>query len=53
MIVYLANKTQFWEDLFSNRIEEISHCNPQEIMDEIAALNAEIAAVLESIRQLL
>ena len=25
MIVYLANKSQFREDIFSNRIEEIVH----------------------------
>jgi len=33
--------------------EEIAHRSPQEIMDEIAALDAESAEVLENIRQLL
>jgi type I restriction enzyme M protein len=33
--------------------EEVAHRAPQEIMDEIAALDAESAAVLETIRGLL
>ena len=33
--------------------EEIAHRSPQEIMDEIAALDAESAEVLESIKALL
>ena len=33
--------------------EEVAHRSPQEIMDEIAALDAESAAVLETIRGLL
>jgi type I restriction enzyme M protein len=33
--------------------EEVAHRTPQEIMDEIAALDAESAAVLETIRGLL
>ena len=33
--------------------EEIVHCSPQAIMDEIAALDAESAEVLENIRALL
>ncbi|NCC85694.1 MAG: hypothetical protein EOM03_16460, partial [Clostridia bacterium] len=33
--------------------EEIVHRSPQEIMDEIAALDAESAEALESIRELL
>ena len=33
--------------------EEITHSSPEEIMDEIAALDAESAEVLEKIRGLL
>jgi type I restriction enzyme M protein len=33
--------------------EEITHRSPQAILDEIAALDAETAAVLETIRGLL
>lgn len=33
--------------------EEVAHRSPQEIMDEIAALDAESAQVLEKIRKLL
>ena len=33
--------------------EEVTHRSPQEIMDEIAALDAESAEVLETIRGLL
>jgi type I restriction enzyme M protein len=33
--------------------EEIAHCSPQEIMDEIAALDAESAKVLANIKSLL
>lgn len=33
--------------------EAVVHRSPEEIMDEIAALDAESAAVLESIRRLL
>ena len=53
MIVYLANKTQLREEILSNRIEAIAHRSPQEIMDEIAALDVESAEVLGKIKQLL
>ena len=33
--------------------EEIAHCSPQEIIDEIAALDSESAEVLQAIRGLL
>ncbi len=33
--------------------EEVTHRSPQEIMDEIAALDAESAEVLENIKALL
>jgi type I restriction enzyme M protein len=33
--------------------EEVAHRTPQEILDEIAALDAESAAVLDKIRALL
>ena len=36
-----------------NGNEEVTHRNPQDIMDEIAALDAESAAVLGKIRLLL
>ena len=36
-----------------NGAEEVRHRGPQEIMDEIAVLDAERAAVLETIRGLL
>jgi type I restriction enzyme M protein len=36
-----------------NRGEEIAHRSPQEIIDEIIALDAESAEVLDSIRALL
>ena len=39
--------------LHSNGGEEIAHRSPQDIMDEIAALDAESAAVLTNIRALL
>ena len=53
MIVYLANKTQLREEILSNRIEAIAHRSPQEIMDEIAALDTESAEVLGNIKALL
>jgi type I restriction enzyme M protein len=36
-----------------NGVEEVKHRSPQEIMDEIARLDAESAAVLANIRGLL
>ena len=36
-----------------NRGEEVAHRSPEEIMDEIAALDAESAEVLQTIRGLL
>jgi type I restriction enzyme M protein len=36
-----------------NGCEEVTHCSPREIMDEIAALDAESAEVLENIKGLL
>jgi type I restriction enzyme M protein len=36
-----------------NGAEEITHCSPKKIMDEIAALDAESAEVLKTIRSLL
>ena len=35
MIVYLANKSQFREDILSNRIEEIVHESFQRQMDSV------------------
>ena len=36
-----------------NRGEEVAHRSPEEIMDEIAALDSESAEVLQTIRELL
>jgi type I restriction enzyme M protein len=36
-----------------NGAEAVAHCTPQEILDEIGALGAESAQVLETIRGLL
>jgi type I restriction enzyme M protein len=36
-----------------NVLEAVAHRSPQDIMDEIAALDAEAAEVLASIRELL
>ncbi len=51
MIVYLANKTQFREDIFSNRIEEIVHKSFQGALGKSVG-PAELASWKHSLRHM-